>query len=136
MKNIRISERETKIPVREIMKNVLKYTAAIGEKAPMFMGKIVEVVTPAIKAVKNHPTEFLAGALSGAIVIDDLHQRRERKKEGMASEKHNTQVSETIRKQDAEIQTLKAEAKEAHKLKDLNKQLCNVFIELQEGGER
>ena len=77
--------------------------------------------------VKNHATEFLAGALAG-VTIDNIRIRMGRKKENA----HKQQ--QVIRKHEAEINVLKDKAEQGQEALQKVDQLEQIVNNLTEGG--
>ena len=83
--------------------------------------------------VKNHATEFLAGALAG-VTIDNIRIRMGRKKDKKAFEENAHKQQQVIRKHEAEINVLKDKAEQGKEALQKVDQLEQIVNNLTEGG--
>lgn len=85
------------------------------------------------KFIRNHKTEFLTGAFLFA-VTDNIRVRVGRKSDQKSFKKSAINQQKVLRKHEAEISVLRAEAEQAHDAEQKVDQLAQIVRNMSEGG--
>lgn len=100
----------------ETVQKLSKAVKSTRKTAGSFIG-------PVIRVIKKHPVEVTAGVVGTGIVVDDLRQRREKHN----LEKIMLKTKKVLKKHEAEIRILSAEAEKAKSLEIINEQLFDAI---------